>query len=242
MVSRNASSSGAPSSSTARMAAMRPRGESALEPGDPVGRAVREAEAARHARDQLVLVDRQDAGVAGARAGAGATSTIGGVRGQAAGRALAGGVERGADARREPRVRAAATPKPSRPGAPASRSSQPPAASAATRGPRQRGCVVGRDVHGARRRPRPASARRSASSAGASSRERRRSHRDPAAVRARRATPGAARGRGRADPRALGVDVGGDAFEQHVRAWRRPTRGTTAGTARRAARTGRRRS
>ena len=140
---------------------MRPRGDSDLEARDPVGRAVRQAQPARHARHQLVLVDRQDAESRCSSIGMHGGDRCVEVRhghppprhrreGERPAAGLAPACRRGRT-RRVPVPSggdsALTAPKASRPGAPASRSIQPPAASAARRRARDRSLGIGGDVH-----------------------------------------------------------------------------------------------
>ncbi len=169
-----------------------------LEPGHAVGRAVREAEPARDARDELVLVDREDAGPCAH----GRRRMQVSHRGR---RLVAAGGDRASTSPwgrtrpgrgRASRALGSPTPKPSSPGAPASRSSQPPGGVAAARACGRARSSVGRDVHGAD--PdlgEPAHA--GGVEVGRERSQHRRAHRDPAAV----PTVGPHRSRG-ARPRA----------------------------------------
>ena len=192
-----------------------PRGQ-AFEPGDAVGRAVRQAESAgdagRPARP------RRPGGCRPARAWRRRVDVS--HRRPSRGRRPGAHFPVGSNATRTrsaSRALGRARPNPSRPGAPASRSSQPPAASAVAPRPGERALVVGRDVHGAHTDlGEPANAR-------GVERIREPSQLPRVAPRCvrgadRRATSAPHRRVGRrADPAALGVDVGRDPLEQHVR-------------------------
>ena len=239
MLSRNASSSGAPSSSTARIAAMRPRGDSGLEPGDAVRRAVRQAEAAPDARDELVLVDRAGSRRAGCARRSCRRSRLGGPDGRRPGASLPVG-SNASRTRRMSRAFGSATPNPSSPGAPASRSSQPPASAAAARAAASSAsssaatCTVPTPTSASQRTP-------VASSAGASAR----SADGRTEIRPRcgpSGHAGAAATSGPVDGGPLGRDVGGDRPRAARGCGCRPTRCTTGGRCAAAPRTGRRRS